>query len=84
MNTEKFVEYELAGEIKVPRENLQQIVHHKSHMSWRGSNPIVMGDGKPTTNCLSYGTALLILQNSVIQYRYEGDVRVDTEYKVWL
>jgi hypothetical protein len=39
------------------------------------------GDGKSTTNRLSYGMTLEMLQNYVIQYGYEGDVRVDTEYR---
>lgn len=84
MNTEKCVECELAGEIKALGENLPQIVHQKSHMTWQGSNPIAMGDWKLMTNRLSYGTALKMFQNSVIQYRHEDDVWLDTEYEVWL
>jgi hypothetical protein len=43
-----------------------------------GIEPKATGDVKPATNRLSY--ALEMLQNSVIPYRYEDDVRVDTEY----
>jgi hypothetical protein len=35
------VEWELAGETYVSRENMLQrhFVHHKSHMTWRGLEP---------------------------------------------
>jgi hypothetical protein len=38
MNVEKSVEWELAEEMEVLRENLPQhhFVHHKSHMTWTG------------------------------------------------
>jgi hypothetical protein len=48
----------LAEETEVLRGNVPQrhFVHHKSHMPDLGSNPGRRG-GKPTTNCLNYGTA---------------------------
>jgi hypothetical protein len=54
MNVEQSVEWELAGEIEVLGENLPQrhSVHHKSHMTWPGSNPGRRG-GKPATKRLS-------------------------------
>jgi hypothetical protein len=50
----------VAGEIEVLAGNLPQcrFVHHKSHMTWSGLNPGQHG-GKPATNRLSYGTALV-------------------------
>jgi hypothetical protein len=38
MSVEQSVEWELAGETEVLRENLHQchFVHHKSHMTWLG------------------------------------------------
>jgi hypothetical protein len=55
MIMEQLVEWGLAGETEVLGENLPQcyFVHHKSHM-----NPGRRG-GKPATNRLSYGTALV-------------------------
>jgi hypothetical protein len=49
----------MAGETKVLRENLPQchFVHHKPHMLCPDANP-GRHSGKPTTNRLSYGTAL--------------------------
>jgi hypothetical protein len=67
MRVENLVEWWLAGETEVLGENLPQchFVHHKSHMTWPGATPGRRG-GKPTTNCLSYGTAILnILLNSL-------------------
>jgi hypothetical protein len=53
MNVEQSVEWELAGKTEVLGENLAQchFVHHKSHMTWPGLEPV------PGTNCLNYGRA---------------------------
>jgi hypothetical protein len=63
---EQLVEWRLAGETEVLRENLQQChsVHHKSHMTWPGSNPVRRG-GKPVTNRLSYGMAQAYINKSI-------------------
>jgi hypothetical protein len=57
---DNLVEWRLAGETEVFGENLLQchFVHHKSHLPDPGSNPARRG-GKPATNRLSYGTALI-------------------------
>jgi hypothetical protein len=41
MSVEQSVDWELAGETEVLRENLVQcpFVHHKSHMTWPGLEP---------------------------------------------
>jgi hypothetical protein len=56
---QQLVEWRLAEETKVLGENLPQyrFVHHKSHMTWPGSNPGRRG-GKPATGHLSYGVVL--------------------------
>jgi hypothetical protein len=54
------VECELAGETEVLGEKLPQchFLHHKSHMTWPGSNT-GRRSGKPATNRLRYDTALM-------------------------
>jgi hypothetical protein len=55
---EKLVEWWLAGETEVLRENLPQcrFVRHKPHILRPDANPGRRG-GKPATNRLSYGAA---------------------------
>jgi hypothetical protein len=55
------VAWRLTGETEVLGGNLPQrhFVHHKSHLADPGSNPGRRG-GKPATNRLSYGAALLL------------------------
>jgi hypothetical protein len=56
------VEMVLAGETEVLGEKLprRHFVQHKSHFLDPGANPGRRG-GKPATNCLSYGAALLFI-----------------------
>jgi hypothetical protein len=60
MMMENLVEGRLARETELLGEDLPQrhVVHHKSHLPDPGSNPGRRG-GKPATNRLSYGTALV-------------------------
>jgi hypothetical protein len=62
MLLENLVEWRLAGETEVPGENLPQrhFVHHKSNLPHPGSKP-GRRSGKPATNRLSYGAALVII-----------------------
>jgi hypothetical protein len=60
MMMENLVKWRLIGETEVLGENLLQryFVYHKSHLPDSGLNP-GRRDGKPATNRLSYGAALL-------------------------
>jgi hypothetical protein len=62
MNAEQSLEWELAGETEVLRENLPHchFVHHKSYMIWPGIEP-----GPPTTKRLSYDTVLPVIPSSI-------------------
>jgi hypothetical protein len=63
MMVEKLVEWTvLAGESEILGENLprRHVIHHKSHLSDPGANPVRRG-GKPATNRFSYGAANFIL-----------------------
>jgi hypothetical protein len=76
MNMEQFMEWELAGETEVLWENQPQYhsAYHKSHMIWPDltSNPHHRG-GRPTTNCLSYGTSswLTIIKVLVMRFHHK-------------
>jgi hypothetical protein len=63
----------IAGETEELGENLPSatLYHHKSHMTRSGFEPPDRSGGKPATNRLSYGSAivymlikLLVIQNS--------------------
>jgi hypothetical protein len=58
MMMEKLVEWWLAGESELLRENLPQchFAHHKPHMFYPDANPGRRGE-KPASNRLSYGMA---------------------------
>jgi hypothetical protein len=62
MIMEQLVEWGLAGETEVLGENLPQSTLSTANPTWPdlGSNPGRRG-GKPATNRLSYGTALLVI-----------------------
>jgi hypothetical protein len=55
-------EWELAGEIKVFRENVPHATFPTTNPTWphMGSNP-GHDNGKPAINCLNYGTAPTLL-----------------------
>jgi hypothetical protein len=62
MSVKQSVEWELAGETEVLGGNVprRHFVHHKSHMTWPGTEP-----GPPrweaNTNRLSYGAAIYLV-----------------------
>jgi hypothetical protein len=64
MSVEQSVEWELAGETEVLGENLPQchLVHHKSHVTWRGVEP---WPPPPATNRLSYGTDIASILSEI-------------------
>jgi hypothetical protein len=64
MRMQNLVEWRLAGETEVLEENLPlcHFVHQKSYMNWLGAKPGRRG-GKPSTNRLSYGTAVTRYSN---------------------
>jgi hypothetical protein len=72
MNVEQSVEWELAGETEVLGENLPQSTLSTTNPTWPdlGSNPGRRG-GKPATNRLSYGTAIVCLIWQRVQNLYE-------------
>jgi hypothetical protein len=71
MRIENLVEWWLAGETEVLRENLSQcrFVHHKSHVTRPDANPGRRGE-KPATNGLSYGTAIIRKWGKLIDLSY--------------
>jgi hypothetical protein len=64
---ENLVEKRLAGETEVLGENLPQhhFVRYKSHLPDPGLNPDRRG-GKPATNRLTYGAALLNISCALV------------------
>jgi hypothetical protein len=59
LDNKMITECEAVGEVEIDRGNRNirenslycHFVHHKSHMTSRGSNPVFCG-GKPSANCL--------------------------------
>jgi hypothetical protein len=79
MSVDQTVEWELAGEIEITGENVSQCHSSTTNPTWPylGSNPGRRGKN-PATNRLSYGTAVIITNNTyeLIEMLYKQAVKV--------